>query len=99
MRKLILSAVVAMSFNATASNLDNCYKLEELGEVIMTARQSGRSMGDLMKIADGNELVEAMVFDAFEAPLWSTDENKQKEINNFKSSMFKMCYKNIKEAI
>lgn len=99
MRKLILSAVVAMSFNAAASNLDKCYQVEELAENIMMARQQGNSMGDLMKIAEGNNLVETIVADAFNFDFWNSEDMKQKEVNNFKTLWFKACYENIKESI
>ena len=101
MKKLIIALIAAASLNVSAesSKLDKCYKVEELAENIMMARQQGNSMGDLMKIAEGNTLVENIVADAFDFDFWSGEDMKQKEVNKFKTLWFKACYENIKESI
>jgi len=101
MKKIIftVAALMALNVNAKSSKLDKCYQVEELAENIMMARQQGNSMGDLMKIAEGNTLVENIVADAFDFDFWNSEDMKQKEVNKFKTLWFKACYENIKESI
>ena len=100
MKKLLLAATLLLAFNASAKlNIDNCYQLEELAGVIMEARQAGSTMGEMIKLADNHKLTEALVIDAFEVPLYETAEYKEREINKYKNTVFKMCFKSISQEI
>ena len=100
MKKLLLAVTLLLAFNASAKlSIDNCYQLEELAGVIMEARQAGSTMGEMIKLADNHKLTEALVIDAFEVPLYETDEYKQREIDKYKNKVFKMCFQSIGEKI
>ena len=71
-----------------------CKEVYETAVIVMNLRQSGVSMPDLMGWTDGDELSTLMVETAFETPLYSTDEFKERAIASYSEVFYKACRKN-----
>ena len=70
-----------------------CKEVYEIAVSVMNLRQSGVSMPDLMGWADGDDLSTLMVETAFETPLYSTDEFKERAIASYSEMFYKACRK------
>ena len=71
-----------------------CKEVYEIAVSVMNLRQSGVSMPDLMGWADGDDLSTLMVETAFETPLYSTDEFKERAVASYSEMFYKACRKN-----
>lgn len=95
MKMHIVSALVAIMIAAPAAATDEgqatCDEISALAEAIMTARQSGVSLGQAMSIADGNGGVEEMVIKAWEIPRYSTAQVQRREIEDFRDQWHLVC--------
>jgi len=100
MKKLLLAVTLLLAFNANAKlTINGCKNLEEIAGVIMEVRQGGASMREMIEAADGDELAEILIVEAFDVPLMSSESGKNKKVEQFKNSVFKMCFKSISEKI
>ena len=100
MNKLLLVVTFLTAFNVSAKlTINGCKNLEEIAGVIMEVRQGGASMREMIETADGDELAEILIVEAFDVPLMSSESGKNKKVEQFKNSVFKMCFKSISEKI
>jgi len=81
---------------AKTNTVELCSEVEELAGVIMERRQSGAPMSLLIKTAEGNEVAEKIIIEAYEKSRFSTESYQKKSIENFKSRWFLKCFKGLK---
>jgi len=95
MKKLTIAIIAAIGMTAAIeATADNpCEELHELATSVMTARQNGAAMPELMRIAGDNPLVRAIVQDAYNAPRYSTNSVQQREIADFANTVYAQCIK------
>jgi len=99
MKALILATTLAaLSFTANAEGkpsekLTLCKELSTLAERYMTLRQSGTSMADIYGTANGSELLELMIVQAYEKPQFGTEKYKLEQVSKFKNEWFLSCIK------
>ena len=80
-----------------------CYSTEETAKQIMYARQSGASMGELLKRLDKLEkqqgsdtsqivdLMASLIRDAYKVPLTTSEEGKKNAIDEFQNEALIAC--------
>lgn len=96
---LALSASFAVSAAPTATKemIEKCAGISKLAEAVMTKRQDGVAMSDLMKAAsDGAEpdqLLVRMVTAAYEQTRFQTPENKRRKVEDFRDQFYLGCIK------
>jgi len=71
---------------------ETCKSLGHLAQEIMTGRQSGVKMSDMMEISDEPQ-IQAMVLGAFQSPFMTYDENKNDSIRQFRELYELACFK------
>jgi hypothetical protein len=97
MRKLLVAALVATSFTASALPNDSdetkaaldlyCVKVAGVAKSIMKSRQGGLSMVRMMELSGDNDYVKLMVKDAYSYPKY----NMIDVITEFESSWYLHC--------
>lgn len=106
MKPIYLAAIcaAAISPSARASTGDDsaeiCNTFGEVAEAVMTARQDGALMGDVIArwqqmpgATDGAmELLRALVIDAYKVPQFGSDEVKAETIREFRNSNELFCW-------
>lgn len=99
MKRIIATALLAaLPFAVQADDdiqaaMEICSSYEDLAENIMSARQNGVGMSEMMAIADGDSVAIAMVTDAFNQPSYSTDSVQQSVIRDFADEVASECYR------
>jgi len=92
MRRLVFVLVVlGLAIGISYAGDDKCKSVEDLAEVIMGCRQSGVAMSSAMKVADDEPVTRAMVIDAWQRPMYNTEEYKQRSIQRFKDDWYMQC--------
>lgn len=112
MKKLLFTVMLSMSAQAkqhVPDWVDICGQFASLGEGIMYARQSGRSMQEMIEIVsktDGsksdNDLSSDLIkitIAAYEKPRHDSEEAQQRSIAEFKNKLFLDCAKQISKDI
>lgn len=74
------------------SQEDPCVVLSELAAQIMQNRQGGVPLSDMMRIAGDNEMVRAMVLEAYNQPRFNTSSYQLEAIQDFSDSIAFICY-------
>ena len=75
---------------------DFCKALGDLAETIMTARQEGASLSDMMGRIKDSEIADIqrkIILAAYEEPRWATEETKKEAIEDFRNEIELECYK------
>lgn len=72
---------------------DMCREMGEIAEMIMQIRQTGAPMSELIGIAEGNDLLMGMILDAYNQPIYTTEEYQQRAVRNFRNDMEAFCYR------
>jgi len=99
MKALILATTLAaLSFTANAEDkpsdkASSCKKISELAGRYMDLRQSGVPMADIYGTANGSELLELMIVQAYEKPQFGTEKYKLEQVSKFKNEWFLSCIK------
>jgi poly-D-alanine transfer protein DltD len=101
MKSMILCLAVLALLPATGQaeksfkeRMEACKAIEKLAESVMSARQRGVAMSKMLEIVnDGepNELVNAMVMDAWDKPRYSTERHQQRSISDYRDAAFGAC--------
>ena len=71
---------------------ETCTWVTKFAGLAMIYRQTGTEFVDAMKSADGLDLYEAMIYDAYQWDVYSTSEAKTAAIEKFKKSISDMCW-------
>lgn len=91
---LALAAFAAFSVQPALASAD-CDAWANLAKEIMTSRQAGVPITDvvaLFKRMDGYTAdKQRLIFQAYEAPRFQTEEHKQREITEFQNSAYLAC--------
>lgn len=77
--------------------MELCREISNLAESIMSNRQSGASMVQMMDIADGNGLAQSLVAAAYEEPRYSTPQYQQEAISDFRDQAYLECYRAVSD--
>ena len=97
-----VSQAAPQAQNASTPQLSDtqvCSMFSGLAKQMMTARQNGASMEEMMEVATNsgndavNQITKAMVIEAYEIPRFSLPENKQNAINDFADHIYLTCIK------
>ena len=88
-----LALLMALSAPALAKPA-SCEQIAELAKSIMTARQKGVSMVEMM--GEDGSLTEVIVVDAYEEGRYRVEANQQRRIADFRDEWFMVCYKSRK---
>ena len=87
----IIAAIVAIA-PLTAQAESYCAQLGQLAYNVMSHRQAGTTMSELMGMVEGDKLAIALVRDAYNEPRFSTPEFKQKSMQDFRNDVEALCY-------
>ena len=105
MKKIITIAALLFSVSAFADKkeggTDLCKTFSSIAVQIMTARQQGVPMVDVLEIAaqgkskEFNTLAKKLVVSAYEQPRFMTQQNVQRSIDKFRDQVTLDCVKSI----
>ena len=73
------------------SPIERCMVAGELATSIMSARQSGTPIANLIEIADGQEGVIALILIAYGQPRYGSQEHQQRAAEEFGSEVVVAC--------
>lgn len=109
MSKIITAALLCIALPAAAQGVDPdasdfCETLHGLSKAVMTARQAGSDMPDLMRMsaklghnADDSDLSRALaqqiIIEAFEVPRFDSETDQQREVTDFANDRYLLCVK------
>jgi hypothetical protein len=103
MRNVIKAVVVVAAFvgmtNAALANDGTCDRMSNLSKQIMTNRQNGVSLNEMMSTLNSvnnsalKTVTKTMVLDAYEHPRYNTATVKQRTIDEFANKYMLMCVK------
>jgi glucose-6-phosphate 1-dehydrogenase len=106
MKKILAIAALLFSTSALADkkqdNTSLCKTFSSIAVQIMTARQEGVPLVDLLEIAaqgkskDLNVIAKKLVIAAYEEPRFKTPQNVQRTIDKFRDQVTLDCVKNAK---
>ena len=96
MKHLFAAIAFALALAASAQ-ADQCQDAGDLAEAVMTARQNGAPISQLMEIANGQEIIVQMVLMAYGEPRYSTDEFQSRAIEDFRNLWEVGCYQAMSE--
>lgn len=97
--KLAIVALFLCASSHAFADAALCRSVESVAKTVMTARQNGRSMSDMMestskiqgaKIA---EMAKSIVKTAYDKPRFTTEEHKQRAIENHGNEWAAQCWK------
>jgi len=90
---LIVALLTPISLLATEDTEvpDPCPSVIELAEQIMSARQAGVSMAELMEVME-NKYQQKLVLEAYQIPLYTTQEYRDSETTEFGNKHGVACY-------
>jgi hypothetical protein len=94
--KTIITAI-ALATATPALAQDPCTGIGDLAETMMTHRQGGTAISELMPKLDGNEMFIKMLLGAYGEPRYSTEEYRQRSIDDFRSLWELGCYQAMTE--
>lgn len=89
---VVLALVAAKGAHANSETDKLCSAAQELAQSIMTARQQGRPLAEMMKIAEGNELTQLLVLEAYRRPAYRAEENRRQAAVDFGNETGLLCY-------
>lgn len=79
--------------NEPASSREHlCKSVYDATSALMKLRQQDAPLPEVMKIANGNQTLEAITIDAYKVPLYSTEEYKKNAISNFANKYYSACF-------
>ena len=96
MKNLLTSIALTLAL-ATSAQADQCQDAGDLAEAVMTARQNGAPISQLMEIANGQEIIVKMVLMAYGEPRYSTDQFQSRAIEDFRNLWEVGCYQAMTE--
>lgn len=99
MKRIILTALLAaLPFAAQAEQpkaAELCPDIESFASTVMSTRQSGASMSDMMAAANGNEMLQKIVSKAFETPRFTTESVSRRATEDFANKIAAECYREL----
>lgn len=97
---IILASLAAPQAHADAppSAQQICTDIGNIAAIVMTARQKGMPMSQVMGFMSGTELGRAIVMDAYDQPQMTTDEYRGRMIMRFRNEAEAACYRMMAEG-
>jgi hypothetical protein len=74
-----------------------CESLGKLATNVMTSHQSGTSMSELMKLANGNDFIEKIIISAYESPRYSSKKMQDRSTGQFRDKIYLECVHRLKD--
>lgn len=102
MKRIItaLALTAAMISPAMAVDKETCLAVKGLAEAVMSARQAGVDVSDMMATTTENpkmnKLQQGLIVDAFSFPAYSTKDFREKEVREFGARHYLNCLKSTK---
>lgn len=94
--KYAIAAIALWATQATAQ-ASPCTSIGDLAEQIMTHRQAGTAISQLMPMVEGNDLFVKMLLEAYQKPRFSSPEYKSREIEDYRNLWETGCYQAMSE--
>ena len=93
----ILSLLVFTSASHANDAHKKCSSYSEYAEIIMTQRQSGTPMPEMIELVNGDgKIFEDLVFSAYEIPRYDTKKMQNNTIKDFRDNVYLNCRKGFK---
>lgn len=106
MKRIITTAALALTLAApvsaaplTDAEIAACADMGQIADAIMTARQSGRSMSDIIALTTGRDyaqpvidLVQGLAVIAYQSPRYRSDRVQQEAIQDFRNMVESECF-------
>ena len=96
MVRLILTTALVLigALSIAEAEEVNCTIIGDLAEKVMSMRQKETPMSSMMAaVPEGSEAFRAIIIDAYEQPSFSTPDNQQGAIAEFRNEWELQCYK------
>src|SRR5690554_1662159 len=95
--KRALLLVAALASPLAMADIEKCTAAAGLAENIMKLRQANVSASELIAATD-LKLAHLLVLQAYEKPLWSSQEAKDRVIGEFRDELFVTCMRELKRC-
>lgn len=93
----MITALV-LAAGLTGAQIDQmCKSLGGLAETVMIGRQRGIAMSEMMALAP-NDLTRSILIDAFKQPRMNAEDNKRRQVEDFRARVEWTCYDTLSEA-
>lgn len=90
---IILTMLLSTTAYANENAETKCKNYYDYAFSTMKARQGNVPMHKLFDLTGGNKTMQKMIIDAYEIPLFSTKQIKEKTINEFANDWYLWCVK------
>lgn len=93
---LFVCALLASAAHADDSARQKCKKIADMGSQIMTGRQAGAAMSQLMEVpSEGKlgDLLRSITIAAYEIPRYSSEDRKKQAVEDFHNEVYLGCIK------
>lgn len=94
--KYAIAAIALWATQATAQ-ASPCTSIGDLAEQIMTHRQAGTAISQIMPMVEGNDLFVKMLLEAYQKPRFSSSEYQSREIEDYRNLWEIGCYQALSE--
>ena len=92
LKSLVMGAAFVAAVEATASDAnETCMTYYEFAETVMSGRQSGVPMPDMMAVVEGEEVLVSIIRAAYRQPRMNVEENQQRYITDFANETYAEC--------
>jgi len=98
MKLFTIFALIFSIWSAQAAAEDFCDSVGTFARTIMEARQTGVAMSKLVELTKQHGMDEGgmpIIIAAYEAPRYSTEEYRQREIQDFENQAYLACGKGL----
>ena len=89
--KTVIALFLLLPLTANAVDVETCLAASPAAEKVMTMRQNGFSMAEMIRVLEGNEFGIELVKRAFKEPHWNSEERKQRAILDFTNDFTREC--------
>lgn len=90
-----IAILAALAVPAYAN--DTCAEWSEFAETAAEVRYSGMPMREAMEYADGVEIAQAVIQDAYSLPSYSTKEFQQEAVVEFGNDVYTWCLDSMRD--
>ena len=99
MKKLLAVTLLITSFFTHSEPVSEiCSGAHDLAKVVMQLRQQNISIVSVLSKIEADEMTKNIIILAYEKPLYSTQEMKDKTVADFANEVFMICYKATNEG-
>lgn len=93
---LLFISLFSYAQKSDASAIEACGEYEALASTIMSKRQFGASMSQMMGLVGDNNLVKEIVMMAYEQDRYISEGGKNRAIEEFRNKVFLDCFKELR---